>query len=120
MGIKFTVSSHNLEDFACKGTTFFSLLQGCLIFREDYSIRIEKYTGIADNCGIEGEKLSPQMTSNKKKKIGVWFRCGQAGRSQGVDVSRYSKGCRCFMGSPMGANGVRPVGRAETMVALTI
>ena len=67
MGIKFTVSSHNLEDFACKGTTFFSLLQGCLIFREDYSIRIEKYTGIADNCGIEGEKSSPQMTSNKEK-----------------------------------------------------
>ena len=86
----------------------------------DKCIRIETYTGIADNCGIEGEKLSPQMTSNKKKKIGVWFRCGQAGRSQGVDVSRYSKGCRCFMGSPMGANGVRPVGRAETMVALTI
>ena len=24
--------------------------------------------GIADNCGIEGEKPSPQMTSNKKKK----------------------------------------------------
>ena len=31
-----------------------------------------------------------------------------------------AKGCRCFMGSPMGANGVRPVGRAEAMVALTI
>ena len=56
----------------------------------DKCIRIETYTGIADNCGIEGEKLSPQMTSNKK--IGVWFRSGQAGRSQGVDVSRYSKG----------------------------
>ena len=27
-----------------------------------------------------------------------------------------AKGCRCFMGSPMGANGVRPVGRAEAMV----
>ena len=24
--------------------------------------------GIAYNCGIEGEKPSPQMTSNKKKK----------------------------------------------------
>ena len=28
-----------------------------------------------------------------------------------------AKGCICFMGSPMGANGVRPVGRAEAMVA---
>ena len=34
----------------------------------DKCIRIETYTGIADNCGIEGEKLSPQMTSIKKKK----------------------------------------------------
>lgn len=34
----------------------------------DKCIRIETYTGIADNCGIEGEKPSPQMTSNKKKK----------------------------------------------------
>ena len=33
----------------------------------DKCIRIETYTGIADNCGIEGEKQSPQMTSNKKK-----------------------------------------------------
>ena len=31
-----------------------------------------------------------------------------------------AKGCRCFMGSPMGANGVHPVGRAKAMVALTI
>ena len=31
------MSSHNLEDVACKGTTFFSLLQSCLILREDYS-----------------------------------------------------------------------------------
>ena len=30
--------SFNLEDCACKGTTFFSLLQGCLNFREDYSL----------------------------------------------------------------------------------
>ena len=35
----------------------------------DKCIRIETYTGIADNCGIEGEKPSPQMTSKKKKKI---------------------------------------------------
>jgi len=34
----------------------------------DKCIRIETYTGIADNCGIEGEKPSPQMTSNKKRK----------------------------------------------------
>ena len=34
----------------------------------DKCIRIETYTGIADNFGIEGEKQSPQMTSNKKKK----------------------------------------------------
>lgn len=34
----------------------------------DKCIRIETYTGIADNCGTEGEKPSPQMTSNKKKK----------------------------------------------------
>ena len=34
----------------------------------DKCIRIETYTGIADNFGIEGEKPSPQMTSNKKKK----------------------------------------------------
>ena len=33
----------------------------------DKCIRIETYTGIADNCGIEGEKPSPQMTSNTKK-----------------------------------------------------
>ena len=33
----------------------------------DKCIRIETYTGIADNCGIEGEKPSPQMTSNKEK-----------------------------------------------------
>ena len=33
----------------------------------DKCIRIETYTGIADNYGIEGEKPSPQMTSNKKK-----------------------------------------------------
>jgi hypothetical protein len=58
----------------------------------DKCIRIETYTGIADNCGIEGEKPSPQMTSIKKKKNGVGFRGSQAGRSQGVDVSRYSKG----------------------------
>ena len=32
----------------------------------DKCIRIETYTGIADNFGIEGEKTSPQMTSNKK------------------------------------------------------
>ena len=31
----------------------------------DKCIRIETYTGIADNCGIEGEKLSPQMTSKE-------------------------------------------------------
>ena len=31
-----------------------------------------------------------------------------------------AKGCRCFMGSQMGANGVHPVGRAKAMVALTI
>ena len=31
-----------------------------------------------------------------------------------------AKGCRCFMGSPMGANGVRQMGRAEAMVAPTI
>ena len=36
----------------------------------DKCIRIETYTGIADNFGIEGEKPSPQMTSNKKKKMG--------------------------------------------------
>ena len=36
----------------------------------DKCIRIETYTGIADNCGIEGEKQSPQMTSNKKRKNG--------------------------------------------------
>ena len=58
----------------------------------DKCIRIETYTGIADNFGIEGEKPSPQMTNNKKKKNGVGFREGQAGRSQGVYVSRYSKG----------------------------
>ena len=34
----------------------------------DKCIRIETYTGIADNCGIEGEKPSPQMTSNNKRK----------------------------------------------------
>ena len=34
----------------------------------DKCIRIETYTGIADNCGIEGEKQSPHMTSKKKKK----------------------------------------------------
>ena len=34
----------------------------------DKCIRIETYTGIADNFGIEGEKQSPQMTSIKKKK----------------------------------------------------
>lgn len=31
----------------------------------DKCIRIETYTGIADNCGIEGEKPSPQMTSKE-------------------------------------------------------
>ena len=36
----------------------------------DKCIRIETYTGIADNCGIEGEKQSPQMTSKKKRKNG--------------------------------------------------
>ncbi len=35
----------------------------------DNCIRIETYTGIADNCGIEGEKPSPQMTSKKEKEI---------------------------------------------------
>ena len=44
----------------------------------------------------------------------------KAGRSQGVCAAGTAKDCRCFMGSPMGANGVRPVGRAEAMVALTI
>lgn len=34
----------------------------------DKCIHIKTYTGIADNCGIEGEKPSPQMTSIKKKK----------------------------------------------------
>lgn len=34
----------------------------------DKCIRIETYTGIANSFGIEGEKPSPQMTSNKKKK----------------------------------------------------
>ena len=34
----------------------------------DKCIRIETYTGIADNYGIEGEKPSPHMTSKKKKK----------------------------------------------------
>ena len=42
----------------------------------------------------------------------------KAGRSQGVCAAGTAKGCRCFMGSQMGANGVRPVGRAEAMVAL--
>lgn len=55
----------------------------------DKCIRIETYTGIADNFGIEGEKPSPQMTS--KRKWGGVERL-EAGRSQGVDVSRYSKG----------------------------
>ena len=56
----------------------------------DKCIRKKHILGIAVSFGIEGEKPSPQMTSNKK--IGVWFRSGQAGRSQGVDISRYSKG----------------------------
>ena len=34
----------------------------------DKCIRKKHILGIADNCGIEGEKPSPQMTSNKKKK----------------------------------------------------
>ena len=34
----------------------------------DKCIRIETRIWIADNCGIEGEKPSPQMTSKKKKK----------------------------------------------------
>ena len=34
----------------------------------DKCIRIETYIGIAEHCGIEGEKLSPQMTSNNKRK----------------------------------------------------
>ena len=34
----------------------------------DKCIRIETYTGIADNCGIEGEKQSPQKTSKRKRK----------------------------------------------------
>lgn len=46
---------------------------------------------MADNCGIVGEKPSPQMTSNKK--IGDWFRSGQAGRSQGVCAAGTAKGC---------------------------
>ena len=32
-------------------------------------------------------------------------------RAQGVCATGTAKGCRCFMGAPMGANGVRPVGR---------
>ena len=58
----------------------------------DKCIRIETYTWHSRQLRYQGRKSSPQMTSNKKKKTGVWFRSGQAGRSQGVDVSRYSKG----------------------------
>ena len=58
----------------------------------DKCIRKKHILGIADSFGIEGEKPSHQMTSIKKRKKWVWFRGGQAGRSQGVDVSRYSKG----------------------------
>ena len=38
----------------------------------------------------------------------------------GVCAAGTAKGCRCFIGSPMGANGVRLVGIAEVMVALAI
>ena len=41
----------------------------------DKCIRIETYTGIADNFGIEGEKQSPQMTSKKKRKNGEGEGC---------------------------------------------
>ena len=35
----------------------------------DKCIRKKHILGIADNCGIEGEEPSPQMTSIKKRKI---------------------------------------------------
>ena len=39
----------------------------------DKCIRIETYTGIADNCGIEGEKPSPQVTSKEDREwLSVW------------------------------------------------
>ena len=60
----------------------------------DKCIRIETYTGIADNCGIEGEKSSPQMTSNKKRKLWRGRRLQQAWEesariARGVQLRRY-------------------------------
>ena len=59
----------------------------------DKCIRKKHILGIADSFGIEGEKPSPQMTSIKKRKKWVWFRGGQAGRSQGVCAAGTAKGC---------------------------
>ena len=60
---------------------------------ENKCIRIETYTWHSRQLRYRGRKSSPQMTSKKKKKNGVGFREGQAGRSQGVCAAGTAKGC---------------------------
>ena len=56
-GIKLMVPSHNLEDFACKSSVF-SLLHGCLIFREDYrNLEIHVLQHVSSKNGIYGLRI---------------------------------------------------------------